>query len=193
MVNFKIEKLRLNNLFISLSIVIITVIVLNISIGIIAYLKLSEYYKFLSMILTLIISFIIIPTYLSSIFNYKINPFKLLTTKNLFSYFTVLLILIVYVDDYKLITFYFFIALGEEFLFREVVFNILLNNFNLLISISIGSLLFALILHLNESLESNLLIRFPSSIILYVIRYKFKLSFSIITHWIYNIFIVVMR
>ncbi|MDH9911781.1 CPBP family intramembrane metalloprotease, partial [Staphylococcus epidermidis] len=43
MVNFKIEKLRLNNLFISLSIVIITTIVLNISIGIIAYLKLSEY------------------------------------------------------------------------------------------------------------------------------------------------------
>ncbi|MDH8988856.1 CPBP family intramembrane metalloprotease, partial [Staphylococcus epidermidis] len=37
MVNFKIEKLRLNNLFISLSIVIITTIVLNISIGIIAY------------------------------------------------------------------------------------------------------------------------------------------------------------
>ncbi|MCO6214026.1 CPBP family intramembrane metalloprotease, partial [Staphylococcus epidermidis] len=33
MVNFKIEKLRLNNLFILLSIVIITVIILNISIG----------------------------------------------------------------------------------------------------------------------------------------------------------------
>ena len=62
MVNFKIEKLRLNNLFISLSIVIITVIILNISIVIIAYLKLSEYYEFSSMILTLIISFIIIPT-----------------------------------------------------------------------------------------------------------------------------------
>ncbi|MCO6224283.1 CPBP family intramembrane metalloprotease, partial [Staphylococcus epidermidis] len=67
MVNFKIEKLRLNNLFILLSIVIITVIILNISIGIIAYLKLSEYYEFLSMIISLIISFIIIPTYLSSI------------------------------------------------------------------------------------------------------------------------------
>ena len=187
MVNFKIEKLRPNNLFISLSIVIITTIVLNISIGIIAYLKLSEYCEFLSMILSLIISFIIIPTYLSSIFNYKTNPFKLLTIKNLLSYFIILLILIVYVDDYKLIIFYFLIAL------REVVFNILLNNFSLLTSISIGSLLFALILHLNESLESNLLIRFPSSIILYVIRYKFKLSFSIITHWIYNIFIVVMR
>ncbi|WP_080471342.1 CPBP family intramembrane glutamic endopeptidase [Staphylococcus epidermidis] len=189
MVNFKIEKLRLNNLFISLSIVIITIIVLNISIGIIAYLELSEYCEFLSIIHSLII----IPTYLSSIFNYKTNPFKLLTIKNLLSYFIVLLILIVYVDDYKLITFYFFIALGEEFLFREVVFNILLNNFSLLTSISIGSLLFALILHLNESLESNLLIRFSSSIILYVIRHKFKLSFSIITHWIYNIFIVVMR
>ncbi|MFM1634502.1 CPBP family intramembrane glutamate endopeptidase, partial [Staphylococcus epidermidis] len=35
MVNFKIEKLRLYNLFISLCIVIITVIILNISIGII--------------------------------------------------------------------------------------------------------------------------------------------------------------
>ena len=81
--------------------------------------------------------------------------------QNLLSYFIILLILIVYVDDYKLIIFYFLIALGEEFLFREVVFNILLNNFSLLTSISIGSLLFALILHLNESLESNLLIRFP--------------------------------
>lgn len=79
MVNFKIEKLRLNNLFISLSIVIITIIVLNISIGIIAYLELSEYCEFLSIILSLII----IPTYLSSIFNYKTNPFKLLTIKNL--------------------------------------------------------------------------------------------------------------
>ncbi|OHO70044.1 CAAX protease [Staphylococcus sp. HMSC036D05] len=193
MVNYKIEKLKLINLFISISIIIITVIVLNISIGIIAYLKLSEYFEFLLMILTLIISFILIPTYLSSIFNYKTNPFKLLTTQNLLSYFIVLLILIVYVDDFKLITFYFFIALGEEYLFREVLFNILLNNFSLLISISIGSLLFALILHLNESLVSNLLIRFPSSIILYVIRYKFKISFSIIAHWIYNVLTVVMR
>ncbi|MDH9619702.1 CPBP family intramembrane metalloprotease, partial [Staphylococcus epidermidis] len=62
MVNFKIEKLRLYNLFISLCIVIITVIILNISIGIIAHLKLSEYFEFLSMIISLIISFIIIPT-----------------------------------------------------------------------------------------------------------------------------------
>ncbi|MDH8902958.1 CPBP family intramembrane metalloprotease, partial [Staphylococcus epidermidis] len=54
MVNFKIEKLRLNNLFISLSIVIITTIVLNISIGLIADLKLSVYCEFLSLILSLI-------------------------------------------------------------------------------------------------------------------------------------------
>ncbi|WP_238393497.1 CPBP family glutamic-type intramembrane protease [Staphylococcus saccharolyticus] len=90
-------------------------------------------------------------------------------------------------------SFNFFIALAEEFLFRKVIFNILLKNFSLIIPIFIGSLLFELILYLNESLISNLLIRFPSSIILYVIRYKFKISFSIIIHWIYNILTVVMR
>nr|WP_274380069.1 CPBP family intramembrane glutamic endopeptidase [Staphylococcus saccharolyticus] len=113
--------------------------------------------------------------------------------KNLLSYFIVLLILLVYVDDYQLFSFNFFIALMEEFLFRKVIFNILLKSFSLIIPIFIGSLLFALILHLNESLVSNLLVRFPSSIILYVIRYKFKISFSIIIHWIYNILTVVMR
>ncbi|PTH44422.1 CPBP family intramembrane metalloprotease [Staphylococcus capitis] len=193
MVNLKIENFKLINLFLSISIIIISVIVLNISISIIAYFKISEYFEYLSLNLAIILSFIIIPTYLSSIFNYKTNPLKLLSKKNLLSYFIVLLILLVYVSDYQLIAFYFFIALGEEFLFREVIFNILLKSFNLKITIFIGSLLFALILHLNESLISNLLIRFPSSIILYFIRYKFKISFSIIIHWIYNILTVVMR
>ncbi|PTG36108.1 type II CAAX prenyl endopeptidase Rce1 family protein, partial [Staphylococcus capitis] len=155
MVNLKIENFKLINLFLSISIIIISVIVLNISISIIAYLKISEYFEYLSLNLAIILSFIIIPTYLSSIFNYKTNPLKLLSKKNLLSYFIVLLTLLVYVSDYQLIAFYFFIALGEEFLFREVIFNILLKSFNLKITIFIGSLLFALILHLNESLISN--------------------------------------
>ncbi|RIM46354.1 CPBP family intramembrane metalloprotease, partial [Staphylococcus capitis] len=97
MVNLKIENFKLINLFLSISIIIISVIVLNISISIIAYLKISEYFEYLSLNLAIILSFIIIPTYLSSIFNYKTNPLKLLSKKNLLSYFIVLLILLVYV------------------------------------------------------------------------------------------------
>lgn len=81
MVNLKIENFKLINLFISISIIIISVIVLNISISIIAYLKISEYFEYLSLNLAIILSFIIIPTYLSSIFNYKTNPLKLLSKK----------------------------------------------------------------------------------------------------------------
>ena len=62
MVNLKIENFKLINLFISISIIIISVIVLNISIGIIAYLKISEYSEYLSLNLSIILSFIIIPT-----------------------------------------------------------------------------------------------------------------------------------
>ncbi|WP_338400005.1 type II CAAX prenyl endopeptidase Rce1 family protein, partial [Staphylococcus haemolyticus] len=52
-------------------------------------------------------------------------------------------------DDFKLTLFYLTIAMGEEYLFREVVYKILLNNFSFINSIIIGSLLFSLLLHLN--------------------------------------------
>ncbi|MEX2947625.1 CPBP family intramembrane glutamic endopeptidase [Staphylococcus warneri] len=89
--------------------------------------------------------------------------------------------------DY-LITFYFLcVAIGEEYLFRHIIYKILSKEFNILLISIIGSILFAFLLHLNEPFLINLVNRFPSSIILYLIRYKINLNFSIITHWIYNL------
>ncbi|WP_343283868.1 MULTISPECIES: CPBP family glutamic-type intramembrane protease [Staphylococcus] len=104
--------------------------------------------------------------------------------------YTIIFILVFYFfDDFKLTLFYLTIAMGEEYLFREVVYKILLNNFSFINSIIIGSLLFSLLLHLNESIITNLLIRFPSSILLYLLRYAFGLRASISVHWIYNILV----
>ncbi|WP_325167724.1 CPBP family glutamic-type intramembrane protease [Staphylococcus haemolyticus] len=104
--------------------------------------------------------------------------------------YTIIFILVFYFfDDFKLTLFYLTIAMGEEYLFREVVYKILLNNFSFINSIIIGSLLFSLLLHLNESIITNLLIRFPSSILLYLLRYAFGLRVSISVHWIYNILV----
>ncbi|PTK99733.1 hypothetical protein BUZ18_12295 [Staphylococcus haemolyticus] len=104
--------------------------------------------------------------------------------------YTIIFILVFYFFDYfKLTLFYLTIAMGEEYLFREVVYKILLNNFSFINSIIIGSLLFSLLLHLNESIITNLLIRFPSSILLYLLRYAFGLRVSVSVHWIYNILV----
>lgn len=50
--------------------------------------------------------------------------------------------------------------------------------------------IFAIIcIMLSSSMMLNLLIRFPSSILLYLLRYAFGLRASISVHWIYNILV----
>lgn len=79
-------NLKLINLFIT--IIIISGIVLSISIRILVYFKSSEYSEFLSPILAILLSFILIPIYLSPIFNYKTDPLKLLSKKFNFIFYS---------------------------------------------------------------------------------------------------------
>lgn len=82
------------------------------------------------------------------------------------------------------------IATSEEFLFRYVIFRILQKDMSLLQTIVVNSLIFALVLHLNYSLVDNLLLRFPFSVALSYISYKFGLQYSIASHWLYNLVVV---
>ncbi|EPE8809670.1 hypothetical protein ACSN5W_002033 [Staphylococcus pseudintermedius] len=49
--------------------------------------------------------------------------------------------------------------------------------------------MFSLLLHLNGNFIENLLIKFPTSVILYIIREKIGLQESIVVHWLYNLII----
>ncbi|HEH7824814.1 TPA: CPBP family intramembrane metalloprotease, partial [Staphylococcus pseudintermedius] len=84
---------------------------------------------------------------------------------------------------------YAVVALGEEFLFRHLIFILLMRSFNNKESILIGSLLFALIMHLNGNLFINLLTKFPFSIILYYLTNKYRLQDAVIVHWLHNVLV----
>nr|WP_242443869.1 CPBP family intramembrane glutamic endopeptidase [Staphylococcus pseudintermedius] len=83
----------------------------------------------------------------------------------------------------------FVVATCEEYLFRGLFFSLLLTKFSNFKSIIIGSLIFSLLLHLNGNFIENLLIKFPTSVILYIIREKIGLQESIVVHWLYNLII----
>ncbi|WP_338112906.1 CPBP family intramembrane glutamic endopeptidase [Staphylococcus felis] len=83
----------------------------------------------------------------------------------------------------------FIVATCEEFLFRGIFFSLLLCKFSKFKAILIGSLIFSLLLHLNGNFIENFIIKFPASIILYLIRDKLGLQESIVVHWLYNLFI----
>lgn len=83
----------------------------------------------------------------------------------------------------------FVVATCEEYLFRGIFFAILMSKFSKLKSFLIGSLIFALLLHLNGNFLDNLLIKFPSGILLYFIADKLGLQESILFHWVHNIIV----
>lgn len=184
-----LKNRRIICIFAIICIILSSSMMLNLLIGLTAYLIKSEFLEFIVLLLSINICFLIIPTYLSSIFSYKFDPYSMYKFSNILIYTIIFILVFYFFDDFKLTLFYLTIAMGEEYLFREVVYKILLNNFSFINSIIIGSLLFSLLLHLNESIITNLLIRFPSSILLYLLRYAFGLRASISIHWIYNILV----
>ncbi|REH81482.1 hypothetical protein DOS79_01000 [Staphylococcus felis] len=100
--------------------------------------------------------------------------------------FTILLFFSIKTED---IIHPFIVATCEEFLFRGIFFSLLLSKFSKFKAILIGSLIFSLLLHLNGNFIENFIIKFPASIILYLIRDKLGLQESIVVHWLYNLFI----
>lgn len=79
------------------------------------------------------------------------------------------------------------IATCEEFLFRGIILSILLSCFKKREAFILGSLIFAILLHLNGDFLLNFVTKFPASIILYLLADYFGLQSSIAFHWFYNI------
>lgn len=81
----------------------------------------------------------------------------------------------------------FIIATGEEFLFRVMILSVLLSCFDKRSAFIIGSLIFAILLHLNGAFLLNVVTKFPASLILYLLADRFGLQSSVACHWFYNI------
>ena len=89
--------------------------------------------------------------------------------------------------DKTVVLHYFVIAFAEEVHFRKFQYEFLENKVGMKKALIISSVIFAFVLHLNDPILGNLLIRLPLGVILCLIRYKFGLSKSIAVHWIYYV------
>ncbi|WP_323368745.1 CPBP family intramembrane glutamic endopeptidase [Staphylococcus schleiferi] len=83
----------------------------------------------------------------------------------------------------------FIVATCEEYIFRGIFFAILISKFSKLKSFIIGSLIFGVLLHLNGNFIENIILKFPSGILLYIIADKLGLQESILFHWLHNIIV----
>lgn len=81
------------------------------------------------------------------------------------------------------------VATGEEVLFRFVIWHLLRRRLSKRSSIIVGSLLFAVVLHLNGGFFFNLFTKFPMSVLLYWLSNKYGLQHSIALHWLNNLLV----
>lgn len=134
----------------SILLVIFSSASLSISIGIFSILIKNEFVLQLCTLLSFIISFIIIPILFIKLF--KLNSVEGLSinVNKCLLIFLCFIFMSFITKDY-LITFYFLcVAIGEEYLFRHIIYKILSKEFNIVLISIIGSILFAFLLHLNE-------------------------------------------
>ncbi|MFO3689017.1 CPBP family intramembrane glutamic endopeptidase [Staphylococcus felis] len=141
--------------------------------------------------ISMIVGFILTPTILlHKLIGFNYSVIYMFSMKRFLIYivmiFTILLFFSIKTED---IIHPFIVATCEEFLFRGIFFSLLLSKFSKFKAILIGSLIFSLLLHLNGNFIENFIIKFPASIILYLIRDKLGLQESIVVHWLYNLFI----
>ncbi|REH77467.1 CPBP family intramembrane metalloprotease [Staphylococcus felis] len=141
--------------------------------------------------ISMIVGFILTPTILlHRLIGFNYSVIYMFSMKRFLIYiviiFTILLFFSIKTED---IIHPFIVATCEEFLFRGIFFSLLLSKFSKFKAILIGSLIFSLLLHLNGNFIENFIIKFPASIILYLIRDKLGLQESIVVHWLYNLFI----
>lgn len=88
---------------------------------------------------------------------------------------------------------YVFVSIGEEYIYRHLLINLLAQKFNIVLSVVISSFVFAFILHNNEPFIANLCVRLPLALILSSIYVKTEsLSLSVVVHTIYNLIVMII-
>ncbi|MDO5649541.1 MAG: CPBP family intramembrane metalloprotease [Gallicola sp.] len=162
-------------------------VVLNLGALITAGLSSWLSYEMLAAILALsvLISFVAVPILLyEKLLDYKD---KINLDYKVFFLFLFLFLFLIQFVEFSMAIHFLAIGVGEEYLFRKIHFDYLKEKGGVVFSLIVTSVLFAFLLHLNESFLSNLLIRFPLGILLGLIRIRWGTPAAAGIHWIYNV------
>ena len=150
-------------------------------------------------ILSLIISFVIMPFYiLKKQHNIKISEIgitKIGITDGIFFIIAVIFSVLLFITKGNLKIFIevvsqqLFVSVSEEFLMRGIVFYLLSQLFRKkYYVVIISAIIFGFALHTGGDFLSNLVYRFPAGIILAVLRiYTKKLYPPMVVHFMYNL------
>lgn len=106
--------------------------------------------------------------------------------KDLWLYIAIGIILLFFFEKNAVLHF-IVIAVAEEIHFRWFQYGYLEKNIGSKNAIIISSIIFAFVLHLNDNLILNLIIRLPLGIVLCLINNRFGIGKSIASHWIYDV------
>ncbi len=88
---------------------------------------------------------------------------------------------------------YTVVSLGEEFTYRKLILGFLNTRYKTWISVAASAFMFSFILHMNEELIVNLLIRFPMGIVLGYIAVKTNsIAYTIVLHTVYNLIVLIL-
>ena len=142
--------------------------------------------KFLSMTL----GFIVIPTWIVKKINLDIKniPVEFNKKSAMILLFSVFLLNLLILRSHELYT-ALIVATCEEYLFRYLLYGILVRTFNKNQAIIITAVLFGVLLHLNGNLLVNIFTKIPAGIILSQLAVRFGLQYSISFHWLYNMIV----
>lgn len=88
---------------------------------------------------------------------------------------------------------YTVVSIGEEFTYRKLIPQILARRYKYWVGIVLSAVMFAFVLHINEAVTVNLLIRFPMGIAFGFIAMKSeRITYTVILHTIYNLIVLVI-
>lgn len=199
---YQIDLLDMNNrspLITALALVSLNI--LSLLLLIMTFSVLNSDNPFLMMTLPTVVSFIIIP---KLFLKYMGIEDRLDTKKYIKSSLAIFICFsVVYIYIFKskfemsFISFwiinYIFVSIGEEYIYRHLLINLLAKKLNIVLSVVISSLVFAFILHNNESFITNLCYRLPLALVLSSIYVKTEsLSLPVFVHTIYNLMVMVI-
>ncbi|MCD8077608.1 MAG: CPBP family intramembrane metalloprotease [Lachnospiraceae bacterium] len=98
-------------------------------------------------------------------------------------------VLLIWKYPTNIVLHYLAVAVAEEYHFRGLQLPYYEKNGSLGRAVVFSSLIFAVILHINDNILANLLVRFPLGLCFAGLRVRFGLGKSILAHWAYDVVI----
>lgn len=184
------EKISKNEIVFSVSLVMLAGVTFNFAnlLTVVTSVGHSEYVFLFWLAGGCFLGFMYIPFKLIYL-QYNINKIPKIHIKSAIIIFVFIFFTGLYISGFSETIHPFFIAVAEEYLFRHLILEVLKKKYSKIQSMMIGSIIFAILLHLNGNLLFNMLTKIPFSLFLYYLADRKGIQYAIGAHWLNNLLV----